>query len=110
MEDEEYFKQRVVHTIKNYQEDSMNRMSYMQKALSNASIKHKELLLNAGFERYLSNIYNCVSQNNSLLQDILQSSELQVESENVDTKGKVSQSDQVFSKFLMNSGSVRSFN
>jgi len=89
MEDEEYFKQRLVHTIKNYQEDSMNRLSYMQKALSNASLKHKELLLDSGFERYLSNIYNCVSQNNSLLQDVLQSSELQIENENSETKEQI---------------------
>jgi len=77
MDDEEYFKKRVVKTIKNYQEDSMNKMSYMQKTLSDASLKHKELLLSAGFDRYLNNLYNCVSDNNSVLQDILQSSELQ---------------------------------
>jgi hypothetical protein len=39
MDDEEYFKKRVVKTIKNYQEDSMNKMSYMQKTLSDASLK-----------------------------------------------------------------------
>ena len=53
-------------------------------------LKHKELLLSAGFDRYLNNLYNCVSDNNSVLQDILQSSELQeVELEDVN-KGKCS--------------------
>ena len=78
MDDEESLK-RMVQTIRNYQEDSMNKLSYMQKTLSDASLKHKELLLSAGFERYLNNLYNCVEYNNSVLQDILQSSELQVD-------------------------------
>ena len=56
----------------------------------NPPLKHKELLLSAGFDRYLNNLYNCVSDNNSVLQDILQSSELQeVELEDND-KGKFS--------------------
>ena len=85
MDDEESLK-RMVQTIRNYQEDSMNKLSYMQKTLSDASLKHKELLLSAGFERYLNNLYNCVEYNNSVLQDILQSSELQVDDD--DSRGK----------------------
>ena len=88
MNDEECLK-RVVRTIQNYQEDSMNKMSYMQKTLSDSSLKHKELLLSAGFERYLNNLYNCVEYNNSLLQDILESSELEVEDDA--NQGRVSE-------------------
>ena len=60
----------------------------MQKTLSDASLKHKELLLDAGFDRYLHNLYNCVSENNSVLQDILQSSELQEIADEDDNQGK----------------------
>ena len=47
MEDEEYL-QRVIRTIQSYQNDTLNRLSYMQKTLQKSSIKHNQILMNSG--------------------------------------------------------------
>lgn len=70
---------RVVQTIKNYQEDIVNRVSYMQKALSDASLKHKNVLLKAGLGKYIENILNCVETNQGVLLAILETSDLEID-------------------------------
>ena len=71
MDDDECVK-RLFHTLKNYQEDTINRLSYMQKSLTDSSLKHKNLLLQAGLGSYLDNLLNCVEANQSVINDILQ--------------------------------------
>ena len=86
--DDENYSQRVIHTLKNYQEDTINRMSYMQKVMSGASLKHKELLLQTGFGQYLNNLVNCVEENQSVLTEILQTSEMELESVTTEKNAK----------------------
>ena len=69
-DEEEHIKKRLFHTLKNYQEDTVNRLSYMQKSLYDASMKHKNLLLQAGLGDYLENLLNCVEANQKVIDDI----------------------------------------
>ncbi len=62
---------RVQTTLKHYQDDTINRMSYMQKALRESSKKHQSLLLTSGLDKYLSDIFSCVSDNHDFLQKVL---------------------------------------
>ena len=52
MEDNEEYIQRIIKTMQTYQVDTINRYSYMQKALTDASLKKKEILLKSGFGKY----------------------------------------------------------
>ena len=78
MEDEDYVK-RVVQTIKNYEEDIINKHSYMQKTFSNSSLKHKKILLDAGLGQYLDTLLESVRKNQSVLDEIVQTSGLEIE-------------------------------
>jgi len=53
-----------------YQDDSVNRLSYQQMALTQASLAHKTALLKAGFGDYLSNLLSCVEANQHVLEEI----------------------------------------
>lgn len=63
---------RLIQTIKNYQDDSMNKMSYMQRLIRDSSDKHKRILLQSGLDAYLSDIFNCIESNHLLLNQILE--------------------------------------
>lgn len=52
MEDNEEYIQRIIKTMQTYQIDTINRYSYMQKALRDSSLRQKEILLNSGFGKY----------------------------------------------------------
>ena len=52
MENEECL-QRVIQTIQSYQKDTLNRFSYMQKTLQKSSIKHNQILMQAGLGKNL---------------------------------------------------------
>lgn len=69
---------RVVQTLKNYQEDVINRVSYMQKALADASMKHKNVFLKAGLGKYIENILSCVETNQSVLLALLEASDVEI--------------------------------
>ena len=81
MEDEGDYVKRVVQTLKNYQEDIINKNSYMQKTLSKSSIKHKTLLLEAGLGQYLDSLLHCVEANQLVLNEILDFTDIEVNSD-----------------------------
>ena len=68
-DDYEYLK-RILTTLRNYQSDSINYLSYRQRILSESSDSQKECLLSSGFGDYLENIMNCIDANQLILDDI----------------------------------------
>lgn len=61
---------RTRRALARYQDDSVNRLSYQQMALSHASLSHKQTLLKVGFGDYLENLLDCVEKNQFLLDEI----------------------------------------
>lgn len=62
--------EKMMTALMRYQDDSVNRLSYQQMALSQASLAHKTTLLKAGFGEYLANLLNCVEANQNVLDEI----------------------------------------
>ena len=65
-DDQEYLK-RTLFTLRNYQNDTINNLSYKQRYLAEFSSEQKQLLMESGFGTYLENIMSCVDANQLLL-------------------------------------------
>jgi len=74
--DEEHI-DRAKLAFANYQDDCVNRLSYQQMALSQASLKQKTVLLKSGFGEYLTSLLNCIEANQNVLSEILDSANMQ---------------------------------
>ena len=73
---------RVVQTMKNYQDDMINQHIKKQMTLlSNSPLKRKNLYTEVGLLEYVDNLVNCIDANQKVLNDILNSAELEIEGE-----------------------------
>ena len=73
---------RVVQTMKNYQDDMINQHIKKQMTLlSNSPLKRKNLYTEVGLLEYVDNLVNCIDANQKVLNEILNSAELEIEGE-----------------------------
>ena len=73
---------RVVQTMKNYQDDMINQHIKKQMTLlSNSPLKRKNLYTEVGLLEYVDNLVNCIDANQKVLNEILNSEELEIEGE-----------------------------
>ena len=70
---------RTLFTLRNYQTDAINHLSYKQRYLTECVARQKQILLDSGFGSYLENIMNCIDANQCLLNDIYACAEAQLE-------------------------------
>ena len=71
---------KVVQTMKNYQDDMINQhIKKQMKVFSNSPLKRKTLFADVGLLEYVDNLVNCVDANQKVLNEILNSAELEIE-------------------------------
>ena len=63
---------RMVKTMKNYEEDIVNKYSYMQQVFTQSPQKRQRLLLDSGLGDYISKLMDNAAANQKVINDILE--------------------------------------